>query len=94
MRLFLILAALPFLGWTFSAFTAGAIDQHLFEKSLSHTPAADIFVILQGKVNNAPFRRIQRWNGAGFPAFLDLNSKLQGKLLQLFSPDSPEISGI
>jgi hypothetical protein len=54
-RLFLILAALPFPGWTFSAFAAGAVDQHLFKKPLSHAPAADILVILQSKVNNTPF---------------------------------------
>jgi len=44
-----------FSGRSFSAFTAGAIDQHLFKKALSHTPAADFLVILQGKVNNAAF---------------------------------------
>ena len=55
MRLFLILAALPFLGWTFSAFTAGAIDQDLFKKSFTYAPAADILVILQSQVNDAAF---------------------------------------
>ena len=53
LRLLLVIAALLSSGRTFSAFAAGAIDQHLFKKSLTHASAADILVILQSKVNNA-----------------------------------------
>jgi hypothetical protein len=92
--LLLVITALLSSGRAFSAFAAGAIDQHLFKKSLTHASAADILIILQSEVNNAAFRGIKGWNGPGFPAFLDLGGKLQAKLLELFIAGHPEISGI
>jgi len=53
--LLLVITDLPFWGRSFSAFTAWAINQHLFKESFSHASAADVLVILQGKVNNTTF---------------------------------------